>query len=550
MDRPPVDARWRARPAPKLVLAALLAAIIVTPTWILIDDLRNFALIRDDFDYVSQARDWPTARAHLLEAHNTHVVPVFRLWTFVLASLAGRLSNLPAVFAAGSYLALIAAMLAVGHVVARETGRTASGLAAMAIIGISTVSYPTVTWYSASQALSAGVGVVVTIALAQSWAREGGVVRFAGVVLGAIVSPAIWSGGLVAGPAASAYLYAKKGPRAHGPAALLLGITIAAGLLIVALSQGNLQLTKNVWAQHPSLWPRPVQGLLHTAQALSEVCLFGNLGVDAVTTPGQAVALLVALATLHAWSRGGPARFNPLEAAGATIAVGSGLIEYTFRGNLPYSSLRALSWYYAIPQVGAILFLAGWWTALRGGLSGRMTLGQVAGIGGLVVVFCAIHIPHWRQQWIDAAPPFAPDEALVFPTSELRFERALYHRQEFHRLQLRALARLDRVDRILAQVGASPDTVRDFVGRITIPGIPEQQRTTDALAILLPRARNPNSLDALVAHRVEIIDLLRPEPEPVPFWLDPQNPLSRAVREVSQPKTAPDPFSRKPGVER
>ncbi len=115
---------WREKPAAPWVVVALVGIIVVVPAWILKDDLRNFTLIGDDFAYVSESRDWPTTCAHLLEPHNTHIVPIFRLWTFVLVTLARRLEYMPMVEAAASYLGLIAAMIAVGHLVAKreETG--------------------------------------------------------------------------------------------------------------------------------------------------------------------------------------------------------------------------------------------------------------------------------------------------------------------------------------------------------------------------------------------------------------------------------------------
>src|ERR1700677_640914 len=152
---------WRERPAAPWVVAALVGVIVVVPAWMLMDDLRNFTVLGDDFAYISESRDWPTTRAHLLEPHNTHIVPIFRLWTFVLVALAGRLENLPMVMAAASYLGLIAAMTAVGYLVARETRQTATALSAMTLVGISTVTHPAITWYSAGQALWAGTAIVV-----------------------------------------------------------------------------------------------------------------------------------------------------------------------------------------------------------------------------------------------------------------------------------------------------------------------------------------------------------------------------------------------------
>ncbi len=532
---------WSGKPAARWAAVGLVCVILALPAWMLRDHLRDFILLVDDFDYLGDARDWPTTWAHLFEPHNLHVVPIFRLWTYAAMTLAGRLQGLPTVLAVASYLSLVAAMVSLGYLVVRDTRQPVAALGAMAALGISTVSNITVIWYSATQTLWAGAACVVTVALARGWGTKGGAVRLAAVALGAAAAPAIWSGGLAAGPAAIAYLLVSKTPRRRWPALLLLaGITMAGALLITASPRRHLRITANFWEQHPDLWPRPVQAVLHTAQALVEACFFANLGVDATTTPWQAIALLVALAAVHSWSRGGPGRISPLEAAGATIAVACCLMEYTSRGDTPYSNLRPAVWYHAIPQVGAVLFLAGWWAALRADGFGRFTRGQVTGVLSFVVVFSAIHAPRAQLQIITLAPPFAPNEAAAFPTSELRLTRALYYKDEVHRRQVRALARLDRVDRILARAGASPELLRDVFGRVLIPGIAEKQYGIDAFTLLVRRPGNDSLRDALSPARSEIMDLLQPEPEPVPFWLDPDDPLARAVRDVSkQPAEKP-----------
>jgi hypothetical protein len=511
----------------------LVGIIVTTSAWILMDELGTFSLMRDDFDYIAESRDWPTTVAHLLEPHNTHVVPLFRLWTFGLVKLAGRLESLPKVLGASSYVGLIAAMVAIGYLVARETGRPVVALFAMATLGISTVSHPTVTWFSAGQALWAGTAIVLTLALARSWSRSGGAWRFVAVALGVLMSPAIWSGGLAAGPATVAYLFAANPSRVRKPALLLIGITLGALLLILAYSQPHFLKNPIVWERHHDLWPRPIQGLFHTVQAIVEVCLFANLGIDAITTPWQAVALLVSLAALCIWSRRGRGRMNPLEASGATIAVSSCLLAFMLRGNLPYSSLRALEWYHAIPQFGAILFAAGWWAAVSAPGPPGLGRRQVSQVLAIVVILCLIHLPRGERRLVRGAPAYLPNEASAFPTPELRLKRALYYRSEFHDRQVRALARLDRVDRILRTVNASPETLRDLLGRVLVPGISEEQLSSDAFSMLAPRSRNAATLDALAARRPELIELLRPEPPAVPFWLDPGDPASQAVRKIA-----------------
>jgi len=90
-------------------------------------------MVRDDFVYVSDSRDLARAVSTLLEPHNTHVVPVFRLWTFILSRLAGRLSEIPSALVYANYLHLVIACVALRRLIARETRSEAAGLIGMAV---------------------------------------------------------------------------------------------------------------------------------------------------------------------------------------------------------------------------------------------------------------------------------------------------------------------------------------------------------------------------------------------------------------------------------
>ena len=56
-------------------------------------------------------------------------------------------------------------------------------------------------------------------------------------------------------------------------------------------------------------------------------------------------------------------RINPLEAAGAVLVASNFGMIYAVRGTeTTFDGLRALGWYNAIPELGAVLFVAGWWS--------------------------------------------------------------------------------------------------------------------------------------------------------------------------------------------
>jgi hypothetical protein len=309
--------------------------------------------------------------------------------------------------------------------------------------------------------------------------------------------------------------------------------------MIAVTSRTYVFAAAAAWGGHGGLWSRPVGGSLHTAQTLVEVCFLGNLGLEATTTPGQAIAILAGLIAVHALSRGGWRRINPLEAAGATIALGGGLIEYTFRGNTPFHSVRILGWYHAIPELGALLFAAGWWTAVFPVRPGRISRGQAAALLGLIVGLCAAHLPRAQRILRAGAPPLAPGKRSAFSTIERLEARARYYKAEARQRQIRLLARLDRIDRILAGIGASPDDLRDLFGRVLVEGMSTDDLRTDVFSLLVPRPRNKRATPALAPYRAQISELL--QPEPVTSWLAPGAPTSRAVREITKrPPERPD----------
>ena len=515
---------WLSGPAGVRGVASLAVLILAAATWLMADEVNSFALNDDDFTFIAHSRDWPTTRENLLTPNATHIVPVFRLWTWALVETSGGLSDLPRVFGAASYLALAFTAGAVGLLVKQETGQTALGLAAVTVLGVSSVILPTATWYAAGQALWAGFGIVVTILLARAWSINGGGWRLGLMALAAFAATAVWTGGLLAGPAALAYVQVKKSSESRRALLVLAGTSAFGLLLILILTYGLIKQTPLIWERNPELWPRPVQAVLHVAQAIAESLVFGNLGLDVVTTPFQAVILVLGLASLWFWSRGGPGRINPLEACGATIVVGSYFLVYFFRGNLAFSSLRPVVWYNAIPQVGAVLFAAGWWAGLRPADPHPMSRLSALAVSALVVTTALMQAPRVERYFIAKMPPMTPTEAKLFLFPAVQRDRALFLNAVYREQQARALARLDKVRLLALGQKIGRQALHDAYGRLKIPGLRAQAGLPDAFELLsLPRDGRPVPAKALRLRRT-FDDLIRPEPVQRPYWLAPSDP--------------------------
>jgi hypothetical protein len=522
--------RWLGAPAGRWVTAAMVVLVLAAPGWLMADELEGFTLNDDDFVYIAYSRDWPTTWANLLTPCSTHIVPLYRLWTWVLVAVAGRLHELPTVFGAATYLALAATMAVTGVLVARETGRTAAALAAMAVLGVSSVVERAATWYAAAQALWAGAAIVVTLLLARAWSRREGPAWLALTALVAFAAPAVWTGGLLAGPAAVAYLWARDRTRVRRPLLALGAVGAVAFSLILVLARGKIRGTPMIWEHHGDVvLPRPIQGVLHVAQAIAETLVFANLGLDVTTTPRQAAILVLGLATLWAWSRRRPGRppILPLEAAGATIVLGSYYLVYVFRGNLPFSSLRPVTWYSAIPQVGAVLFAAGWWAGLRPAAgtpataetAGALTRGGALAVAASVAAMGLLQAPRVDRQFVQDAPALVPSERDSFKTPQMLRYREKYLKDALRKRQVRALGRLDHVEELARRMHVGRQTLRQEYGRKLIPGLTAKQDLADALDLLRLPPDDPATKPNLRRLHATLDDLLSPEPEFRPVWL-------------------------------
>lgn len=531
---------------------ALLVVLILSAPWLLFfdpirvsrgghiarDPLAIYRLYSDDFAYLSASRTLGRTIENLFVPHNTHIVPAWRVVTWALVTWSGSLEKLPEVLAEASYGILAAVMLLAGHLVARETGRAGSGLAAMAAVGTTSLMASSACWYSAGQTLWAGFGILAALWYAQCWRRSPRPAALVLAAVSAMLAGWFWTIGHMAGPVSSAYLFLDGRRRCRLAAAVPMTATVLAVALGVFLGGGKIDSTVSFHGRTTAQAARPVEGLLHTAQAIPENLLLGNLGLIAHTNQTQGVVLtllLLGIWLVHRWRQGGPRAFNPLECTGLALVLGAYLVEWTVRGYMPFRYLRTINlgmivpWYDTVPQVGAVLFAAGWASGPRriGEGTRPAVLGPIVplcrrkalGVLGLTMVLILLNRPRVDLLWRSSVPPLLPAEQKMFPILPLQSMRAtslLLERAEWQRRHLR---RLDLAQAVARQMGLGLDAVRAAFGRLDMPELPE---VYDAIGLLgLPDRGREISPEVV---RRALGQYLFKEKEPRPRWLPPGEP--------------------------
>ena len=524
------------------------------------DAIGIYRLWSDDVAFVASSRTWQRTVSNLFLPHNAHVVPAWRILTWGLVACSGNLERLPTVLAIASYSILVCVMLMTGRLVARETGRTIVGLVSMALVGTTSLMVTPAMWYSAGQPLWAALGILVTLWYAQCYRRSGRrpALLFAG--LAAPIAGWFWTVGHMAGPAAAVYLWVDGRRRCKLAAAVPLAATVLAVMLTLALGahrfEGKL-INLDGRAIHEAV--NPIQGFVDTLQAIPGNLILGNLGLTAQTTPTQGATLTLVLIVLWAsmrrrpkigkdparqsvWSGFPSFAFNPLESAGATVAVGGYLIEWSFRGYVDFDFWRTVDiramvpWYDAIPQVGAVLFAAGWWSGPRSLESqsvfrtraiGVTRLGGI-GLAVLLVALIMLNRPRVDELVRNNMPPLLSSEARLFPIPRLQTIRAtavLVNRADWQRSHLR---RLDRGEEMASRMRLSRDAIRVVFGHpLLVASFGRQPPTElldlhDAPAMLDLPERGPPFDPATV--RKALAPFFAEEKEPRPKWIHPDEP--------------------------
>lgn len=529
-DRP---VPWFQRPTGWLLTLVIVAVACITPAWLMFDRLDGFCLKLDDFAYVAKSRTRSNLVENLMEPHNAHVVPLFRLLTYGLVKLSGGLTRLQDVLLGASYGVLVATLLATGLLVGRETGNVALGLSTMVALGLSSVLEPVVTWYSASQALWAAFAVVLMLLALQAWTRTQRIVWPIVGGLAAFSAPLLWSGGYVAGPSGLAYLLASRRRGARRGSLVPLAAVLLTAFMVSAVSGRQIAASETFAGRSLAQTIKPVNAVIFTAQAIPEVLVLRNFGVNVLVSGPQGVILCAFLAIFWACNRGIPFRVNALEAAGAAMAVFGYLLVFSARGNRTFDSLRGLGWYNAIPQVGAVLFVAGWWgrsyadSSPPGGWPRPPTRGAMLVVLMFVTLMIVIHKPLIKSTLLASVYPPSESELKHFPTKELQLLRARYLAAEFAGRQQRFLARLDAIQQIASQLGVGRKELRGAFGQVIGPGMPANVPDLDIFALM----EIPQSSGAVSPSRIQgsLSEWVGPEPEPRPTWLSPTDAWPPAI---------------------
>jgi len=517
------------RPAGRASVIVLGLLILAAPAWLFADSLRYYRVQGDDFAYIRDSRTFARAVDHLFIPHNAHIVPAWRIVTWGLAASAGTLANLPTVLGLATYFVIPMVMLAIGVLVGRETRRPSVGLVAMAFAGLTSVLRSPSTWFSAGQTLWTALGILLMLLALQSWRRSGGAWRLALSAVWAVVAGGFWTIGHVSGLAGAAYLLADGRPRARIAALVPLLATVAAVTLSFGLGANKIDVDVRLDGGPSDKRPNPFVGASHTLQSISETLVIGNLGVAAETSPLQAAVLTLTLAGLWLWTfreGGGP---TPLECAGGVI-VGIGyLVCWTFRGYYAWGNLRGLlTWYDAVPHLGAILFVVGWWSRVWDRQGSPKPLSRGGAIGVIVVTLglLAVHEPRVTRLFMNDLPPMTDAEKNALrDVPALHRLRCVLYSEILQMRQREHLARLDRAEAIARQHGIGLDLIHRAFGKVLTPGLPIKKY--DAAELLnLPRLGTETD-PARARERLAPLFVVEPEP---PF------PLERVMRAGKDPR--------------
>jgi hypothetical protein len=194
--------------------------------------------------------------------------------------------------------------------------------------------------------------------------------------------------------------------------------------------------------------------------------------------------------------RGFAFRANPLEAAGVVLAVASFGMVFAVRGTeTTFDNLRALGWYDAIPQLGAVLFAAGWWSGPLDSTIPRTIeppRPRDLRLVVLVVIVLLLLQTSRAHRVIFVYDGLAAEIATGDHPDRPQFRSRADLAQEAT-AQRCVLAQLDTIERTARQQRIGRVALQSSVGRTIIPGMPESVAGFSALDLLdVPDSEDPS----------------------------------------------------------
>ncbi len=455
---------------------------------IFVDPIGDYRLYSDDFAYIAASRTFPRAIKHLFTPHNTHISPTWRLTTWGLIAAAGRLSRVPDVLGVATYAMLVALMLMTGRLIAKETKNATLGLASACLIGVTSLQFTAGTWYSAGQTLWAGFGIIGVLWYLQAWRRTPKLVYLVAAVATTWVAGGFWSIGHASGPVGAVYLFCDGRSRCKKASIVPLLGSITAAAVFLGLGAHQIDASISTSGRSAADATNPVVGVWHTLRAFPEHLILQNLGLESAVGPIRGFILTSVFFLIWAWTRRAALRPTPLEAAGFTLIFLSYFVELSFRGYLPFSSLRGyVPWYDAIPHIGFILLIAGWFAAVHPAPNLKNSFVFTnKNLLFILILECSlllIHRTRCDELFVKSLPNLTESERKALPVLSLRRLRAAYLLQDRAASQRRHLERYEKAEAIARKLGIGLDAIHKALGRGAMPEIPDAYDSFEMLDV-------------------------------------------------------------------
>jgi hypothetical protein len=379
-------------------------------------------LVQDDFQILSQSWTWERTWANLWVPQNEHAMPLGRLLTFAVVSLAGRPTALPFAAVLVGPLSLLLGLPLVYRFVHRELGHPLYAVVAVVLFGVTAVYQQAVYWFAASFSILALNTLLLGLLAAQRYRRTGKLLDMGLCILWCALSPCWFASGILAGPLCCLYLLPRERRilgdttptratifrRAVLRAAPLLGsaLFLSVSLPLTARTIMHLQHYENLKTNALDAF-QPTGGFLLTCQSIVENLLLGMVGVGGVPVPWRLVGVVLTLVIVAAWRWWRLAPDRRLLLLGLGMIFAAYMLVYSARARWfipesgPIAPINEPRWsrYHLLPQLGLTLFICGGLPAFRGRWfvlqpDGSLTRGQVKGLSTLLVLCFVVQLPH------------------------------------------------------------------------------------------------------------------------------------------------------------